>query len=50
MALIKKLEAIGDSIREKTGKTDLLTLDNMAAEIKEMKIEAPMDYAEEVEF
>lgn len=33
MALINKLNAIGDAIREKTGKTDLLTLDEMPIEI-----------------
>jgi hypothetical protein len=33
MALINKLEAIGDAIREKTGSTDLLTLDEMATAI-----------------
>lgn len=34
MALINKLSAIGDAIREKTGKEDLLTLDQMPEEIK----------------
>lgn len=34
MALINKLSAIGEAIREKTGKEDLLTLDEMPAEIK----------------
>lgn len=34
MALINKLSAIGNAIREKTGKTDLLTLDQMPQEIK----------------
>lgn len=33
MALINKLNAIGDAIREKTGKTDLLTLEQMPTEI-----------------
>lgn len=33
MALTDKLSAIADSIREKTGKADLLTLDQMPAEI-----------------
>lgn len=33
MALIEKLNAIGDAIREKTGKTELLTLDEMPTEI-----------------
>jgi hypothetical protein len=34
MALINKLSAIGDAIREKTGKTELLTLDVMPEEIR----------------
>lgn len=34
MALTNKLSAIGNAIREKTGKTDLLTLDQMPEEIK----------------
>ena len=34
IALINKLSAIGDAIREKTGKEDLLTLDQMPEEIK----------------
>ena len=33
MALTNKLSAIGDAIREKTGKTDLMTLDEMPLEI-----------------
>ena len=33
MALTNKLSAIGDAIREKTGKTDLMTLDEMPIEI-----------------
>lgn len=33
MELTDKLSAIGDAIRSKTGKTDLLTLDQMATEI-----------------
>ena len=33
MVLINKLSAIGDAIREKTGKTDLMTLDQMPVEI-----------------
>lgn len=33
MALIEKLENIGNAIRTKTGKTDLLTLDEMVTEI-----------------
>jgi hypothetical protein len=31
MALTNKLSAIGDAIREKTGKTGLMTLDEMPA-------------------
>ena len=34
MALINKLSAIGDAIREKTGKSELLTLDAMPDEIR----------------
>lgn len=34
MALIDKLSAIGNAIREKTGKDDLLTLDQMPTEIQ----------------
>ena len=34
MALIDKLTAIGDAIRNKTGKTELLTLDGMVEEIE----------------
>jgi hypothetical protein len=37
MALINKLSAIGEAIREKTGKEDLLTLDEMPAEIKSIE-------------
>ena len=37
MALIEKLENIGDAIRSKTGKTDLLTLDEMATEISNIE-------------
>ena len=33
MALIDKLNAIGDAIRAKTGKSDKLTLDQMPSEI-----------------
>ena len=50
MALINKLKDIGDSIREKTNKTDLFTLEDMAQEIRAMEIATPMSYAEEVEF
>ena len=34
MALTDKLTAIGNAIREKTGKSDLLTLDQMPTEIR----------------
>ena len=37
MALTDKLSAIGDAIREKTGGTDLLTLDQMPAEISNIQ-------------
>ena len=37
MALINKLEAIGDAVRAKTGDTDKLTLDEMATKINGMK-------------
>lgn len=37
MALINKLSAIGEAIREKTGKEDLLTLDEMPTEIKSIE-------------
>ena len=37
MALTNKLSAIGDAIREKTGGTDLLTLDQMATEISNIQ-------------
>lgn len=46
MALISKLENIGNAIREKTGKTELLTLEQMPAEIAAIetggKAEAPL--------
>lgn len=37
MALIEKLSAIGDAIRERTGGTELLTLDDMPIEIAAIK-------------
>lgn len=37
MALIDKLTALGDAIRNKTGKTEKLTLDQMAAEIADIQ-------------
>ena len=51
MALTEKLTAVADAIREKTGKTDGLTLDQMAAEIASIETgggasdESPLDYA-----
>jgi hypothetical protein len=50
MALINKLNEIGDSIRAKTGKTELLTLDEMAEAIDAIEAAVPMENAEEVEF
>jgi hypothetical protein len=41
MALTNKLTAIGDAIRAKTGESELLTLDEMAAEIAEIPAPAP---------
>lgn len=38
MALTDKLKAIADAIRGKTGKTDTLTLDQMATEITDIQI------------
>lgn len=37
MALIEKLKAIGEAIREKTGKTEKMTLDEMPSEIASIK-------------
>lgn len=37
MALIEKLSAIGDAIREKTGKGELIPLDDMPAEVRSIK-------------
>ena len=37
MALINKLEAIGDAVRAKTGDTNKLTLDEMATKINGIK-------------
>lgn len=37
MALTNKLSAIGDAIREKTGKSELLTLDEMPEEIRSIE-------------
>ena len=47
MALINKLTTIADAIREKTKKSDLLTLDQMADEIRNLSSESllkPGDY------
>lgn len=46
MALINKLKSIADAIREKTGKTDGLTLDAMPEEIRNIKT-AKEPYVEE---
>ena len=43
MALTDKLTAIGNAIREKTGKSDLLTLDQMPTEIQSIT-STPVDY------
>ena len=43
MALTDKLTAIGNAIREKTGKSDLLTLDQMPTEIQGITT-TPVDY------
>lgn len=43
MALTDKLKAIGDAIREKTGKTDLIPLDQMPQEIESIKTETYYD-------
>lgn len=44
MALINKLSAIGNAIREKTGKTDLLTLDQMPQEISSIETSSGEDW------
>lgn len=44
MALTDKLSAIGDAIREKTGKTDLIPLDDMPAEIRSIKSGGSVNY------
>lgn len=46
MALTEKLTAIADAIRGKTGKTEGLTLTQMAAEIAEMEVGGGDDYLE----
>lgn len=51
MALTDKLAAIGDAIRKKTGKSELLTLDNMVKEIQNLSSEdllIPQDYVDYV--
>lgn len=52
MALIDKLTAIGNAIREKTGKMALLTLDEMPEEILAIETGGgePLEPAEEVKF
>lgn len=44
MALINKLSAIGDAIREKTGSTDLMTLDEMPSAIAGIQTGGGEDY------
>ena len=46
MALIEKLENIGNAIRTKTGKTDLLTLDEMVTEIGNIETGGSGDVSE----
>ncbi len=41
MALTNKLTAIADAIRSRTGKTDAMTLEQMASEISGMKMKVP---------
>lgn len=43
MALINKLSAIGDAVRNKTGSSDLYTLDEMATAINNIQIQQPFD-------
>ena len=49
MALINKLSAIGNAIRTKTGKTDLLTLDQMPEEIAAIETMTGSTYEGEYE-
>ena len=48
MALIEKLTAIADAIRTKTGKTDPMTLDQMAEEIAGMSVGAAPTETQEI--
>ena len=50
MALINKFKAIGDAIREKTGNTEALTLDQMAEEILTLAGEGLIDHADIPEY
>ena len=50
MALTDKLSAIGDAIRTKTGKSDSLTLEQMATEIDGIEITEELPKAEEAIF
>lgn len=50
MALIDKLTAIGDAIRTKTGKSDSLTLEQMATEIEGLEMTEELPKAEESAF
>lgn len=43
MALTDKLSAIGNAVRNKTGSSDLMTLDQMATAIDNIQIQQPFD-------
>lgn len=43
MALTDKLSAIGDAVRNKTGSSNLMTLDQMATAIDNIQIQQPFD-------
>ena len=50
MSLVEKLENIGDAIREKTGETDAMTLDQMTTKISEIETKCKhLTYSEWVE-
>ena len=50
MALINKLNALGDSIRAKAGLTELLTLDERVEVVDSIESNPPLPPAEEEEF
>lgn len=50
MALINKLEAIGDAIREKTGETAKLSLDDMATAITNISTGSEPNLGNDIEF